>query len=178
MANSSNIDEVITWLRSFVDGFDFTLPGKDQNLGRDLAHVGAAYIEQRSGQHRGADKTWAKNAEPYRTIKEKHYGWVDDPNSRTGQMLSQASLFGQTQVQAKLVEMRYGTGQPPQRNYSPVDNRTPSDIKADEAITDIEKAWFAHTTGDRPFYEADQGMEDEVIAEADRALADYILKFG
>jgi len=49
---------------------------------------------------------------------------------------------------------------------------------ADQSITDIEKAYFAHHSGNRPFYEADDDMEVAVIAVAQDALVDYILKFG
>jgi len=47
---TSNVDEVVTWLENFVDGFNFLLPGADQNLGRDLAHIVAGRISERGVQ--------------------------------------------------------------------------------------------------------------------------------
>jgi len=178
-ANHMNADEVIDWLRRLIESFNFSLPGKDQNLGRDLAHVLAGQIAERSAQlGRGADAAeWPPNPPVYAALKAEHYGWPDrKPNYRTGQMLSQESLFGRTTVQDQLVEVVYGTGVAASRTFSPLDNRTPSEKKADESTTDLQKAEWA--TPKRPFFDFDDVIEEAVIEEADKALNTYILDAG
>ena len=55
-------------------------------------------------------------------------------------MLSQKSLYGRTTIDPKLITMIYGTNAPPDRTRNGVPL---SD--ADKAITDTEKAYYAHT---------------------------------
>lgn len=180
MPSAYNMPDVIAWLTDFLDSFNFNLPGVDRNLGRDLAHVFAGQIEARAAtESRGADPwRWDRNEPGYEARKTAAYGWPDDkPNYRTGQMLSQASVFGRTRVvDDKVVELVYGTDKPPKGTYSPEDNRTPSEVQADEAVTDVEKAEYA--SWKRPFFEVDDVVEEAVIDAADQALDQYILKFG
>ena len=182
MARSSNIDEVVAWLESFVNGFNFLLPGMDSSLGRDLAHVVAGRIGERAAQQsRGADPApWDRVSARYLPRKRRKYGWPEadgKPNYATGQMLSHASLMGETRVSDQLVEMHYGTGDPPRRTASPTDGRTPRETAADERATDREKAGYAHELG-RDFYEIDDDIEAAVIEEADQHLAEYLRTHG
>lgn len=177
---SHNIEQVCAWLEEFLLSFNFSLPGKDRNLGRDLAHVFAASISERSAsESRGADgsEKWPANKRRYAKMKADHYGWPEEkPNYRTGQMLSHASLFGRTKVKDQLVELIYGRQEPPEECYSPFDLRTEAMKKADESITDVEKAEYAST--ERPFFEVDDDVEADVIEAADEALDEYILLQG
>jgi hypothetical protein len=50
MIGPANIDQVITDLEAFVASFDFTIPGKDQSLGRDVANTFALGIQARSAE--------------------------------------------------------------------------------------------------------------------------------
>jgi hypothetical protein len=63
MAENSNIDEVVISLERCVDGWDFTRPGADQSLGRDMARLVAERILARSQVHLGPDLTaWDENS--------------------------------------------------------------------------------------------------------------------
>lgn len=204
MDDAGNADEVRRWLERFVMSFNFTRPGVDRNMGRDLAHLVAGKIAERSAKGLAPDGTkWKRNSDRpnprrgtlavpgfanigtartggYLTEKRKRYGWPESdgkPNYRTGQMLSHLSLFGDTVVGPDTVEMHYGIDVPPDRTYSPVDNRTASQVRADEAVTDREKAGYA-VENDRPFYELDDDIRDAVLEEAERLLSDYIAKEG
>jgi hypothetical protein len=111
--DTSNIGQVTRFLEGFVDSFDFTRAGDDQSLGRDVVNKVVDRIQARSlHDRRGATDEWAPNSEKYRQWKEKNYG-TGDPNSRTGQMLGQKSLFGRTRIEPKEVTMIYGINQPP-----------------------------------------------------------------
>ncbi len=184
---TSNIKDVVNWLEHFVAGFNFTLPGTDQNMGRDLAKVVAGRISERAVQKsRGADPgQWRENSDNppgkgYKSRKRKAYGWAESdgkPNVRTGQMVSEESCMGDTRVGEQLVEMHYGEDRPPTKNHSPVDRRTPSQIRADEKVTDRQKAGYA-VEMDRPFFEVDDDIEEAVIEEARLHLNNYILAKG
>jgi hypothetical protein len=196
---SSNIKEVITWLEGFVHSFNFELPGRDMNMGRDIAHIVAGRIQERSSRTSGgangqrwkpiSDKASIRGVvaggvvvggESYKERKRKAYGWMEAdgrPGYRTAQMLSQESLFGDTRVEPYLIEMRYGLNVPPQDCKSPHDNRRPSEKKADESVTDRQKGeWF--TAGGRTFYELDDQIRDAVLEEARQHLIQYIQTKG
>ena len=132
--------------------------------------------------HAGPDgAVWDPNSttEPpvggYKGWKERKYGWDDEPNRRTNQMLSQTSLFGdKTRIEKHLVTLRYGTDQPPSRSASP--NGFISD--ADRKVTDTQKAEWAHTGGKhghvRGFYGAGDGDAEALCEVAQENLNDYI----
>lgn len=149
----------------------------DQSLGRDLCHVVAWRISERSAdQQDPTGAPWPANERRYARRKAAHYGWPEDDatNYRTGQMLSHLSLLGQPDVQETEILMRYGTGQAPGvSTWSPEDHRTPGERAADSAVTDQQKAMWAHEKN-RGFYEADSVMRDRVIEAAGDALATYL----
>jgi hypothetical protein len=184
---SSNINEVVAWIEDFVRSFDFTRPGKDQSLGRDVVNViirgqivGGDSFDTRSilgrafYQRRGADTRWKENAPDYREWKGKKYGVYDMPNVRTGQMLSEISMRGRTEYGPTEIVMKYGTGDPPSSSASP--NQYLSE--QDQAITDVDKAYYATNSHDRPFYEIDDEIEEAVLEEVAEALAEYIQTEG
>jgi hypothetical protein len=182
IGSGSNIDDVVGWLEQFIRGFNFLRPGKDQNLGRDLARVVAGQIFERATQEsRGANpQRWAALTPKYLTRKRRAHGWPEEdgkPNFKTGQMLSYESLLGQPQITEAEVLMVYGTGDPPRDCKSPVDNRTQHERDKDERVTDRDKGGWAHAKG-RPFYELDETIEEAVIEEAHIALDEYILTEG
>lgn len=147
----SNIDDVGAWLDRCIDGFSLN----EDERGRDIAESIAEGIEVRSDQEQsGALDDWPKNSEPYRTRKLRKYG-TDKTNYRTKQMLSRASLLGDVVVNKDSVDIRYGTGRPPDGSSGHVE-------KSDQQITDIEKARFAHQLG-RPFFELDDEIADKAF---------------
>lgn len=178
--DETNINDVVAWIGRFVGSFNFTRPGIDQSLGRDLAHEVAGQIAIRAAaESRGPDPgRWEPNARRYRERKARHYGWPDNPNYRTGQMLSHESLLGEPAVDPDRVLMHYGTNEAPRGNKSPVDNRTPSERAADARATDVDKAEWTTQGGKgrpaRPFYQIDDAIRDRVIEVAGEALADYL----
>jgi hypothetical protein len=180
---SSNINEVVAWIEDFVRSFDFTRPGKDKSLGRDI--VGTiirgrtigdprCLVARSAAERRGADTQWKANESKYAARKAKDYGVFDQPNYRTGQMLSQASLWGKTEFMSDEIIMRYGTGDPPSRSAAPTQYLSTED----QNITDIEKAYFATNVHDRPFYEIDDEIEEAVLEEMADALSEYIQTEG
>ena len=117
----SNISEVVAWLNGFVDSFDFKRPDVEGSLGRDMIHLGAQRMRDRSLQDRtGFGTAWPPNSETpshwapqgYRKWREENYG-TPEPNSRTGQILSQLSMEGRSTVESKQVTMIYGIDKPP-----------------------------------------------------------------
>jgi hypothetical protein len=167
----SNLPEIKAELDKLVAGWSFTRPGKEASLGHDLAAIAADNIQMRGADSKGPGGIeWPPNSEPYRSRKRKHY-LVDKPNIRTGQMLSRLSLLGDTTVSADEVSMKYGLGEPPERTATGAELK-----KADEEITDIEKAFFC--SGARPFYGLDQTDAEAMTAEAGENLDDYLRENG
>ncbi len=170
MANlESNLGDVAGWLDRLVDGFDFERPGKDQSLGRDLAGVVANGIRDRSVPDCVApdQSIWPANERDYAAYKREKYD-ADQPNVRTGQMLSLRSLVGRTSVSNELVEMKYGTGEAPTSAFNGAEL-----TKSDEETTDVDKAGYCTEAG-RAFYGLDDTIAGGVVAEAAGALDDYL----
>jgi hypothetical protein len=182
---SSNIGQVVAWLDGFVDSFDFKRPGVDQSLGRDVMNLGAQRIRDRSLQDRtGFGTAWPPNSETpshwapqgYRKWKEDNYG-TDEPNSRTGQMLSLLSMKGRSTVESKQVTMIYGTDTPPTR--ATFGNPDPKLLARDQKVTDVQKAYFAHTGQSkkkivRPFYQLIDDDAEAIVELCQENLNDLI----
>lgn len=169
--SNSNIDAVAADIEAIVASYDFTLPGDDQSLGRDLAGVVATGIADRSAQGKAPNGSdWAENREPYKSRKAKRYSALL-PNELTGQMLSLESLKGQTTIAADAVEMKYGTGEAATRaRTGPADAR-------DCVATDQQKAeWTTEGASGppRPFYELDNAIADECQKVAGEALVKHL----
>lgn len=163
----TNFLEFEAEFKALIDGFDFTIPGKDQSLGRDLASSAALMISDRSISEQGnaQGSPWAPNAPKYAKMKQDKHG-VYNVGILTGQMLSLESMKGETTVEANEVAMIYGT------NTEPAKFATYGTLKDDEP-TDREKAeWFAD--GGREFYELSEDDANNLIIEAAEALADYL----
>jgi hypothetical protein len=182
---SSNIGQVTAWLEGWVDSFNFARPGKDQSLGRDIAMKVVDRIQTRSlTDRKGAKDTWPPNSEKpsrwhpegYRKWKDDNYG-IGEPNSRTGQMLSQLSLYGRTRIDSKLITMIYGINQPPTR--ATFGDPGEKNFERDKKVTDTFKAYLAHTGQSRqqikrPFYEVDESDGQAVMELCQENLAEYI----
>ena len=174
--DTSNIGQIVRWLDDFVDSFDFLRVGEDQSLGRDIMKEVVEGIQKRSGdEKRGAGAEWDLNEPKYAAWKVKRYKLgPEEPNVRTGQMLSQKSLEGRTKIEAKEIMMIYGVGDPPDktRTLVPLPTYTRGDHVGEQIDdkTDIEKAYFAHTGQGqrgviRPFYEVDETIAAGVIED-------------
>ena len=59
-------------------------------------------------------------------------------------MLSEEFLKNRTKIEAKEITMVYGIDKPPEKAKTGVPL-----AKANEAVTDVQKAYFAHTASDR-----------------------------
>lgn len=175
-----DIHRVADWLEQFIQGFDFKRPGRDQSLGRDVAMKVVENIHERVDEHEGPDgKAWDANAPDYAKWKEKKYGLVDEPNIRTGQMTSQQSLYGKTEIGQYEITMKYGTGEAPSRSAAPTGYLS----KQDAETTDIEKAVFAHTGQSehkilRPFYGVNEKDRKDIVELMQENLNDYIRDVG
>lgn len=173
----SNIDEIGSWLDQLVDTYNFTRPGTDQSLGRDLAGVVAQGIQDRTV----ADQTDA-NGGPLKPNEPKYAKWkakrfdAHQPLVRGGQMLSLQSLIGEVEVTADEVIMHYGTGdeEPLVSSTGAVMPRTiHKQIGAVEpAPTDREKAEW--NSDDRPFYALDDKIGEAVRDAAAAALGEHL----
>ncbi len=175
MPDESNIKEIVAYLQGFVDGFDFLRPGVDQNLGRDCKNKIVEQIEARSALHEAPDGSfWPSNAPNYRKWKEKKYGWPDEPNRRTDQMLSKTSLGAASTITKDEVIVGYGTNQAPDRSYAP----TGYISDADKKVTDLQKAEWAHSGGKhgikRQFFGIGAGDAEAVTEVCQKALDEYI----
>jgi hypothetical protein len=174
----SNIDDVMRDLEAWVKQFNFTRPGFQGSLGRDVAMAVVDGIADRSDRRRaGADAVWQENVPKYRKWKLRKYG-IDEPNARTGQMLSQLSLYGRTTIEPELVLLTYGTDTATAGAVFGGEH-TEKDLARDRKRTDTEKAYFAHTGQSihkikRPFYEMDEIISADVQKIVEESLADYL----
>src|SRR4051812_27183806 len=135
MAFSSNLDEVVRQIDALVHTMDFDHSVGTMSLGRRMAEKTAEMIQARSVSfQKGSDVQWDPNRELYKSDKARKYNVFDLAGVRTGQMLSQESLRGETTVTATEVEMVYGTDQPP--TGSSTGHVTAQDMK----VTDRQKA--------------------------------------
>jgi hypothetical protein len=182
MAGAFNLDPQIAWLEQFVESFDFKRPGRDQSLGRDVAMKIVEGIHSRISQHVDPEgEDWPENStkEPppggYKAWKAKKYGLDDEPNIRTGQMTSQTSLYGRTQINTHDMLMVYGLGEGPKSSAAPTGYLS----KQDKETTDTQKAYYAHTGQSkkrvlRKFYAANAEDTQRVIELVQENLNDYI----
>lgn len=165
----SNINEVKLWLHGIVDSFDFTRPGKDGSLGRDMAGVVAEGIIDRSVPDAVSPdgSGWAANEARYAAWKRAKFA-ADQPGILSGQMLSLESVRGDVKVTPTEVTMNYGIGSGASRS------RTGAALSASQqATTDRDKArHFAE--GGREFYGMDRQIADAVVAEVEDAIADHL----
>jgi len=175
--SNTNIADVQAWLTGWLDGFNFKRVGKDQSLGRDIAMKVVEQIRNRAlTDKKGTGEVWPDNEPNYAAYKEKRYQVADAPNQRTGQMLSQLSLYGRTTIEPQLVTMKYGLDQPPTQTNTGVPL-----AKADEKRTDVQKAYYAHTGQSRkkvlrPFYEVDESDAQAVVELCQDNLNKYIIE--
>lgn len=180
------MDQVVSWLGEFIDGFDFTRKGTDQSLGRDVALTiirGPDTSSLGGIMGRCADEitpdgaAWPANSDNpsgkgYASRKERIYGWRET-NRRTGQLLSQVSLYGKTTIEPRVVTLVYGTDEPPSNSAAPTGYMS----DADESVTDTEKAQYAHIKG-RGFYGWAAEDKTNVIAVCQENLDGYIKESG
>jgi hypothetical protein len=182
MNGDSNIDQVMLWLRDFVESFDFLRPGVDESLGRDLVGVVVERIQDRSRRHVAPDGSfWIGNSttpsrwypEGYNEWKRKKYQINDEPNFRTGQMLSNLSLGlnPKTVYNRHDIEIRYGIDAPPSSSAAPNGYVDPD---TDGIVTDTQKAGWNQPG--RPFYGFGQGDAEALLEVAQENLNQYILE--
>lgn len=178
----SNADEVVVWIGQFADTFNFSRPGPDQSLGRDVAMavIRGPEVGQLGGiMGRCVDQTtpngtpWPENSDNpsghgYRSQKMKKYGW-DETNRRTGQMLSQQSLYGRTTIESDLITLIYGEDATPSASVSP----TGYISEQDKATTDSDKAKWAHEQK-REFYGLGEGDPENVSRVCQASLNEMI----
>lgn len=164
MPIDSNIDDIAGFITGLADGFSFVHSG----AGMESVEKVVTGIQHRSEQFQctGGGEAWPENSPEYLIDKANRYG-TRLINYRTGQMLGQESLIGETVIEDKLVTMRYGTGRPPQSSVNGY--MEPSD----EEVTDIEKAEIALASG-RAFYELDDAINEQVGAVVAEAYAEYL----
>jgi len=187
MDDKSNVDEVIVRLAWLVKSFNWLRPGIDQSLGRDICNKVAEGIVSRATRFKkGANEVWQDNCENepprggYRGWKERKYGVTDQPNVRTGQMLSEQSMVGKrTKITEDLITMYYGNNDAPKTSYG----GTSYISKQDKQTTDTEKAKWAHQGQSkyrikRPFYEMDDEIAAAVVKATQEALNEMIAEIN
>lgn len=179
------IDEFEVHLLKIVDSFDFNRPGEHGSLGRDVMNAVVEGIQTRShDQKRGATTEWPKNATNYAKWKQNKYGVANAPNVRTGDMLSQRALRGRSVIGPNKITMIYGTNEVPKATSTgkplPTKKRRGTgEVVPYDDLTDVQKAYFAHTgqgpnNVKRPFYEPDDNITADVRKIIDAALDDHI----
>lgn len=168
MSQNSNIDEVTAWLEGWLDTVDFTLPGAGQGLGQEIIHTIASGIQKRASQDKcDSDHVpWEANADNppghgYASYKERAYGWVDQPNYRTGQTWSLLNLIGTSKVTPKEVTMEGGLDVAPSRSVAPSGYMS----RGDRLVTGREKLQLAHEhTRNRPMRPGYAIADEDVVA--------------
>lgn len=164
------------FLDDFADAFDFTRPGAEGSLGKDVLKAGVECISTRAiDRNAGPDDVWQENEPKYAAWKAKRYNMSDDkPNVRTGQMLSEKSLTGRSTIEPKQVTMIYGVDAPPDGTWTGAPL-----TEQDKKITDVKKAYFAHTGQSvhhikRPFYQLTETDGKEISELCQKNLNDMI----
>ena len=168
---TTNILEHEAEFRRLIDAFDFTSPGKDASLGKDLAvAVANGIVERTTVDQLGSSGSPLKAlSTAYKARKVKDHG-VGLIGVRTGQMLSLESVLGDVTITADEVTLAYGTGE------APTKFATHGDLKPNEP-TDREKAdWFG--SGGREFYAIDEAIAEAAAELAREALQDYLAENG
>jgi hypothetical protein len=172
MGEHSNVEEVTEVLNAIVDGFGFDLTVDDKDLGRHCIKIVATDIQERSARGEGSEGEWDENTEDYAKYKKRVYGVTEQPNVRTGDMLSDRALSIGT-VGHETVDMEYGTGDTPRTGVAgrPVKS-------ADEKITDREKAGYAHDGQgphgtERPFYVIHDTAASDIQELCQQRLNEY-----
>jgi hypothetical protein len=169
MAITSNIDEVALWISGIVDSVDFTSPGRDGSLGKDLAGVVAEGIIDRSVPDAvdPSGSRWAPNEERYAAYKREKFA-ADQPGILSGQMLSLESVTGQLKVMPDMVEMHYGTGSGASRS------RTGAALsESQQSVSDRDKARYFADSG-REFYALDERISEALASAAQDAVDDLL----
>ena len=167
-------DRVGELVMEVIDTFDFTLPGRDQSLGRDLCIQAASDMEVRGNDGKDvAGNAFKPNEEEYAAYKDEKYG-VDRPGELGGQMLSLLSLLGNPVIEKDKILMTYGLGVPPSKNTS----RT-GVLMLDQELTatDVEKAEYMVERGNL-FYGFDPAMEEALVRIVEERLEQHITDLG
>jgi len=175
---SSNAAEVGDRFVESIRSFGLKTDYAGKALGQLLADDTATGSQERSIEQQcdGSGSPWAQNSDNpegrgYRSKKAKRCGTALT-NGRTGQMLSKESLAGKVIITQYLVEMTYGTGQPPDRCANGAEP-----TEADKAITDDDKAFYAHEQG-RRFFELDQDICNHNFGRFSAALGEHLRNPG
>ena len=178
-----NADQLEAWLKDFARTIDFTRPGKDQSLGRDIISALALNIQRRAAvessgaRPSGRVTPFAPLKPDYRREKQRLYGIDGQPNFRTGQMLSLASLIGKPRITPHALTMVYGLEMPPSRSVAPTGRLSAED----EETLDTDKARYAHKGTKhriaRPFYALAAGEDPMTVHEiAQEWVWEYLQK--
>ena len=164
---TSNAIEVQKEFLDLIAGFNLTLPGRDQSIGRDMAVAAAGGIVVRTviDQEDSSGNPLKPNNPKYAARKLKEHD-VSKVGILTGQMLSMASVMGKVAVGPESVEVSYGTGEKPSA-YA-----TRGTITGKEP-TDVQKAGYFADRGNE-FFDLDATIEDEIFVVARDGLAAYL----
>jgi len=164
----TNFDQHVAWFKDLVDDFNFKLPGRNENIGKDLAYLASQRMIDRADQEQGGPdgSIWLANEPRYAAWKAKKYNVVK-VGTLTGQMLSETSMRGNIDVQEQEVTMRYGIDQPATKF------KGGETYDVENPPTDRQKAqWFEE--GGRKFYGLDDKISDELAELAGQELDEYL----
>jgi hypothetical protein len=168
----SNGDDISDLVDDLVATFDFTRAGKEQALGKELAHAAAESIRDRCMQGLDPDgNPFKSNEKEYAKYKRRRYDAVQ-PGILGGQMFSLESTVGQPNISADKVEMVYGTGSLPPANAR---NGVPL-YPSERTATDREKAEYFTASG-REFYKLNEDDAEAVMDVAAEAITEYLDEF-
>lgn len=168
MAVTSNVDEIAEWLRSLGDCLDFTRPGIEGSVGKDML-IGQAYrIDERCSREEGPTEAWAENQGKYAKKKDTLHlpvGIGIAPPSEE-RMLSILNLKGEQIITAKEATMIYGAAGSASGPDDPSPRNKAAWFTNGSEGADGERSG-AKNQPDRPFYEY---TEDDVEASVDIAV--------
>ena len=138
---ASNIDQVTAWLDAFVDPSNFTRPGTDQSLGRDVAWKVVEQIEDRAQKDkRGTGDDWDPNAPDMPRGKRSGTASSIARTRERARCSSTESLYGRTTIEPEQVTMIYGLNEPPTCTKT-----APRSNGSRQESHRRQKAYFAHT---------------------------------
>lgn len=165
--SDSNIQDLEAFFARFDEAIDFTRPGTEGSLGKDLLKSQGLRILDRAQAEQGSEGEWAENRGEYKKRKDKKglpvgRGLGEDDENR---MLSQLNVMGEQEVTATEATMRFGQGDKA---------RNKGDWFTNGSEGEDGKRSGAKNQPPRPFYQITSEDEDAIIEQSAEAVGEWL----
>lgn len=167
MSDDSNIDEIEALFDRFDEAIDFTRPGEEGSLGKDLLKSQGLRILDRAQAEQGSEGEWEANRGEYKKRKDKKSlpvgrGLGEDDEDR---MLSQLNVMGEQDVTATEATMKFGQTEKA---------RSKGDWFSNGSEGEDGKRSGAKNQPRRDFYAITSEDEDAIIEQSAEAVGEWL----